>query len=164
MSKVCSKCKREYSSTLEFFYKEKRVKDGLTSWCKGCYKEYTKQWSEKNWDYYKKRREKNRGKIKEYKKKWHKNNPDYSKKYHLKRNFGLTLKTYKKMFIKQKGRCGICGRHQSEFKKDLTVHHIHKTNEVRGLLCSNCNRALGLLKHNPFILIKSIKYLKKSKK
>lgn len=35
MIKTCSKCKKEYPATLEFFYKAK-LKDGFRSGCKSC--------------------------------------------------------------------------------------------------------------------------------
>ena len=42
----------------------------------------------------------------------------------------------------QKGKCGICKRHQRKFKKRLSVDHNHKTGFIRGLLCHYCNSKL----------------------
>lgn len=42
----------------------------------------------------------------------------------------------------------------------LVVDHDHNTGVVRGLLCHNCNRALGLLQDNPETLEVAIAYLK----
>lgn len=42
----------------------------------------------------------------------------------------------------------------------LVVDHNHETGKVRGLLCHNCNRALGLFKDNPSVLQKTFEYLK----
>lgn len=39
----CSCCKKYYPADLEFFYKEKKSKWGLHSWCKACYEENPKQ-------------------------------------------------------------------------------------------------------------------------
>ena len=39
--KTCTKCKKEFPATTEFFYKTKNVKCGLISRCKSCHKEQT---------------------------------------------------------------------------------------------------------------------------
>ncbi len=41
----------------------------------------------------------------------------------------------------------------------LMVDHDHTTGEVRGLLCHNCNRAIGLLREDPERLRRAIEYL-----
>lgn len=69
--------------------------------------------------------------------------PEKSRNAHLKRTYGITTDDYNSMFAKQEGHCLGCDRHQSELKQKLHVDHCHKTNEVRGLLCFNCNQALG---------------------
>jgi hypothetical protein len=38
--------------------------------------------------------------------------------------------------------CAICKRHESGFKKRLSVDHNHKSGQVRGLLCYYCNKFL----------------------
>lgn len=80
-------------------------------------------------------------------------------KYHLKRRYGMSLDGYQYMYNKQKGECLICG----SFQKELNVDHDHVTQDVRGLLCPNCNLGLGHFKDNPILLIKAAKYLKESK-
>lgn len=44
-------------------------------------------------------------------------------------------------------------------KSKLVVDHCHDTGIVRGLLCHNCNRALGLFKDKIEVLKNAIKYL-----
>ena len=60
--------------------------------------------------------------------------------------------------------CAICGKSNFPMKSIssgcLVVDHNHKTNKVRGLLCHNCNRALGLLQDNTETLENAINYLK----
>lgn len=75
------------------------------------------------------------------------------------RNFNITLDDYNKIFVDQEGCCAICKSHQSEFKLSLSVDHCHETGKIRGLLCGNCNMALGLLKDNILNLEEAIKYL-----
>ena len=43
----------------------------------------------------------------------------------------------------------------------LCVDHHHFTNEVRGLLCQRCNRAIGLLGDDPTVIRSAINYLTK---
>lgn len=76
----------------------------------------------------------------------------------LKQRYGISEKDYNGMLTAQKGRCGICG----EYRK-LSVDHNHTTKKVRGLLCSNCNAALGLFVESPLILRRAIDYLTKYK-
>lgn len=54
--------------------------------------------------------------------------------------FGLTLKEWDVIFTWQNGRCFICGKVS---KRRLHTDHDHKTGLCRGLLCPQCNRALG---------------------
>jgi len=61
---------------------------------------------------------------------------------HLKK-YGLTLHDYYSLLKKQNMCCAICGKHQKDFNRLLSVDHDHKTGEIRGLLCSNCNSGLG---------------------
>ena len=48
MSKVCTKCKKELLATKEYFYIEKRTKDGLWSQCKKCWRKHLKKYSQKH--------------------------------------------------------------------------------------------------------------------
>ena len=43
----------------------------------------------------------------------------------------------------------------------LVVDHDHKTGAVRGLLCHNCNRALGLLQDSKENLMNCLSYLER---
>ncbi|HEX4851715.1 MAG TPA: endonuclease VII domain-containing protein, partial [Puia sp.] len=55
--------------------------------------------------------------------------------------YGVTPEKYNELFEFQRGRCAICGKHQSELKRKLFVDHNHETGKVRGLLCFKCNTA-----------------------
>ena len=59
-----------------------------------------------------------------------------------------------------KNRCEICGKTSIENKKALSVDHCHKTGKIRGVLCQNCNFAIGLLNDSVNLLNKAIVYLK----
>lgn len=97
------------------------------------------------------------GKIAEHKDR----NKRYSKtgfEKHLIQRYGISANDYNDIFSHQKGVCAICWRKQST---KLHVDHCHTTGVVRGLLCGNCNRALGLMKDNVDFLSKAIIYLQK---
>lgn len=66
----------------------------------------------------------------------------------LKHNYGIGIEDFDCLSEMQKGLCGGCHAHQSQFKKRFSVDHDHKTNRIRGLLCSNCNTAIGLVYDN----------------
>jgi len=70
------------------------------------------------------------------------------------------MKNYKKIITNN---CQICG---IKFKKDnknnsrtRTIDHEHSTNKFRGILCSNCNRAIGLFYDNIESLKRATEYL-----
>ena len=60
--------------------------------------------------------------------------------YNLKRKYGITVEQYNQMLKNQNHCCAVCDRHEDEFKIKLAVDHNHVTGEIRGLLCSHCNR------------------------
>lgn len=79
---------------------------------------------------------------------------------YLKRNYGIDLDTYYGLLRVQDNKCGICKGEGFTMAKHhelkLVVDHDHETGKVRGLLCHNCNRALGLLKDDKKALLRAI--------
>jgi len=124
-----------------------RTTDGR---CKSCRTEYL------NSDKYKKNH-------KAYYKKWVQENKEHYDKtvrsWNFKRDFGITIDDYTKMFNNQNGLCAVCNRSQTNCVKKLAVDHDHKTGKIRALLCANCNLTLGLVHDDPEILKKLISYL-----
>lgn len=88
-----------------------------------------------------------------------KDHPEKSKNWEYLRVYGISLTDYETMFSNQKGCCAICGRHQKDLKVTLCVDHNHQTKVVRGLLCLNCNRMLGLIHESRETLASAIIYL-----
>lgn len=66
---------------------------------------------------------------------------------HLIGKYGLTASDKAQMYQEQNEECAIC--FLSIPLAEIHVDHCHKTGRVRGLLCSACNKALGLLKDDP---------------
>jgi hypothetical protein len=86
-----------------------------------------------------------------------------SRKTNLAR-YGLTLDDYNAMLAAQGGVCAVCG--QPETSRDgggrlrsLAVDHCHETGLVRGLLCMQHNRALGLFGDDPALLRAALDYM-----
>lgn len=77
-----------------------------------------------------------------------------ARKTHLKNRYGLTDEEVKELEDKQNNMCAICSRETS-----LEVDHSHVTGRVRGMLCSTCNKGLGLFKDNPNYIERAIMYL-----
>ena len=73
--------------------------------------------------------------------------------------YGLSESEYMSLIKNQNNLCAICGKRDEN--KVLCVDHDHKTGEVRGLLCGNCNIGLGNLKDNIQILQSAIAYLQR---
>lgn len=87
---------------------------------------------------------------------WKQLNPESFKAYQVKCVKGLTPNQIQDLVHKQLGKCLIC----NEFFKSIPcVDHNHKTGTIRGLLCRECNAALGLFKESIYSLIKAIDYL-----
>lgn len=79
----------------------------------------------------------------------------------LKKTFGVNYNQYQIMLEQQQHRCFICGEKEIASGRILSVDHDHETGRVRGLLCTNCNTALGKLKDNVTFLEKAILYLQR---
>ena len=78
----------------------------------------------------------------------------------LKNRFGMTVEEYDAMVAAQGGACAICKQPETAAGKTrLSVDHCHESGEVRGLLCSRCNNAIGLLMDNPEYCLAAASYL-----
>lgn len=77
-----------------------------------------------------------------------------------KRKYGITLDEYNTMLKQQNKRCAICSIHSDDLNIKLCVDHCHDTGTVRGLLCSMCNRAIGFLSDDAYLLEKAARYLR----
>lgn len=75
------------------------------------------------------------------------------------KKFGMTPESHAAMLAAQGGVCLICKNPQPS-RRALAVDHCHTTKRVRGLLCSNCNTAIGLLKDDVRLLESAIAYLR----
>ena len=93
---------------------------------------------------------------------YHKNKANKRNKLYLTR-YGISLEQYNELLEKQDNKCAICLVSQSDLSRRLDVDHNHITGEIRGLLCSSCNVAIGKLNVDSGneLLYAAIKYLVK---
>ena len=80
------------------------------------------------------------------------------------KNSGLEMDfgKYEDLKQKQNGRCAICGRTPEETgqkKRELAVDHAHESKVIRGLLCMDCNTAIGKLGHDPVRIRNAAEYI-----
>ena len=81
------------------------------------------------------------------------------------RKKGVDATRYQEMLREQGGVCAICAQPErapdkaSGKTKDLAIDHDHVTGAIRALLCSNCNRGLGLFNDDDALLAKAQAYV-----
>ncbi|KOV22118.1 endonuclease VII [Streptomyces sp. XY152] len=73
---------------------------------------------------------------------------------HLKRHYGLAEAGRDAMVDSRMGLCVICPKAPA-----IHVDHCHKTGKVRGVLCFNCNSAIGKLGDDPDAVRRAAAYL-----
>lgn len=140
-TKKCPKCLQD--RLLTEYQKNKASKDGLQFHCKSCRKTIDSRDKKRLYD----------------KERYHNNRDDYLDQYYF-RTYGINLSDYNKLLQEQNNSCAICGCLCSSGKR-LAVDHDHATGKVRGLLCGNCNLALGKFQDSISLLNTAIGYLTK---
>jgi hypothetical protein len=127
-------------------------------------------------------------KNKDYFKKWHEAHPEFTqsrtqklgllRRTHsptreriqgnrLKSLYGLSRAEYQQKLTEQNGVCAICNKPERRKTPEglvwsMCVDHKHDdVKQVRGLLCADCNAAIGLFKEDSSILTSAIAYLAK---
>jgi len=140
-TKRCTVCEQEVP--VELFYKRAASEDNLAYRCKPCDKLAGQKYRKLN-------KEKDR-----QSRKWER----------VRRLYGLTEASYLNLWEAQGGKCKVCsqalkeGWTKNHDKHRAVVDHCHTTGKVRGLLCTMCNKGVGLLGDNSEGLYKAYEYL-----
>ncbi|MHA2400343.1 MAG: endonuclease domain-containing protein [Promethearchaeota archaeon] len=135
-TKICPKCKRILPATPVYFYRRKRAKLGLDSYCKECLRIY-----------YTIRSIKRRYGI----------SKNQFEQILRKQNDSCAICGQKFVDLFHPHNKESFTYHASAPRVD----HNHKTGEIRGLLCDRCNLLIGEAHENTLVLANAIKYLKK---
>lgn len=164
-SKACSYCGTV--KPLSEYHNQTKAKDGKQHRCKTCAKELASKWYRENkdraYETTKARRARNPDAYKAYMRTYYK---EVRRGRDITR-FGITPEDYERMLADQGSRCAICGTSETGKHAVFHIDHDHRCCDrngscgecVRGLLCNNCNGALGLFKDDPDILRRAIEYL-----
>lgn len=87
----------------------------------------------------------------------------YRMSHHRERTFGVSNEVFERMKAEQGGVCAICHLqepgHRNGVRKELAIDHDWATGQVRKLLCSRCNSAIGLMKDSASRLLAAAEYL-----
>lgn len=180
-TKECTKCHE--IKPLSGFAADHRGGNGYLHVCRACKAAYIKAYFAANPDQREKARKRKQKwradpvnreyeNAKQYQR-WRDNPENFaraSRKHLYKKKYGRSIEDYERIIEEQGGGCAICGG-GSEIKQhrffqwdhdhtccpdEITCHKC-----VRGLLCTNCNTALGGFKDDPNILRAAIAYLEK---
>lgn len=145
-TKVCTKCFKALSATQEFFHYHPNGVYQLYPTCKTCETKRRFKFREEYPERY------------EYQK----------RKSHLWQTYKMTMDQYDRLVKEQGGVCAACQRICSIYGR-LSVDHDHNCCPgadscgkcIRGLLCADCNHALGNVKDNIGTLQGLILYLER---
>lgn len=164
MEKKCTRCLE--TKSLEEFAKSKQVKSGYGAWCKTCSREVKREsnarvkaadpdvWIERRRAYVRTYRERHPDRVKEQ-----------ERRRNLRQYYGITIEQYEALLSDQNGKCAGCQTRPDS--KRFAVDHDHKCCPgrkscgkcIRGLLCSRCNTALGLMNEDKQIIVRLLTYM-----
>ena len=154
--RICSNC--SLKKQINEFYKQDTCKFGIRPECKDC---TCKKRKERHKNLSKERKMEIKKQMSEYSKEYiktehgQKTRKNNHRKYHLQSTYGITIEIYDNLCKNQNNKCLICKREEK-----LYIDHDHKTGQIRGLLCNNCNTGIGQFKESIDNLESAIKYLK----
>lgn len=105
----------------------------------------------------------NKAKVTASTEKWRKDNPETHariKERAQAKSYGLTVERYRE--LRAKTHCDICAEAFTS-AKHRHIDHCHDSKKVRGVLCSKCNLAIGMMRDNPTYLRLAADYIERAK-
>ena len=138
-SKTCTDC-GEIKLLSDFRSRGGKMSHLYKSHCNTCLYKSHRSWVDKNQD-----------RVAEYREK----DPWTLSKRCARR--GITPEQLVDRYERQEGCCAICRTEVSLI--DSAIDHNHDNGEFRGILCKQCNRALGMFKDSADVLKNAIEYL-----
>lgn len=163
--KKCTACGEPKS--IDDFHNDKNRRDSKAYICKPCMKAHVVTWGRSPRG--KEKAKVNRRKYRVSKKGKSKEKAFTQKPEQVRKTFavvigrhGIDVEDWARLYEKQRHRCAVCLCPLGIDRK-THVDHCRKTGRVRGLLCFNCNGALGQVKDSIAVLESLIFYLEKTK-
>lgn len=83
---------------------------------------------------------------------------EYSRDMALRRMYGTSLEEFNTLLNNQNNCCKICTKKYINGEK-FVIDHCHSSGKIRGILCNECNAAIGRLSDNPKLLKVAKEYL-----
>jgi hypothetical protein len=175
--KTCTKCNKIKSHSE--FHKKSQVSDGYAYHCKQCVKQYDDQEHNPKRVFAPKEKDGlfHCRKCEQYleKESFTPSNMSYCKdcfktevQTRNMKNYGLTIEKFNELSGKQNHLCAICKKPEQNNRR-LCIDHDHSCCPgrkscgkcVRGLICTKCNKTLGMANDNVSLLQDMIDYLQK---
>ncbi len=133
--KVCTRC--DTKKTMGQFHRWSLSPDGRKGYCITCASAINRRY-----------RAENRAAVLQR-----------SKEKHYREEYGVTLAEKEIMFDQQGKICAGCGSSTPRHNHGWSLDHDHTNGKLRGVLCSPCNTALGMVRDNVETLQKLVVYL-----
>ena len=142
MKILCRVCRKRKSS--KQFAKNRARPTGRQYRCRECASDYSRNRYANDPEYRVRQAERLRKRNKRF--------PDYMKEYNFKYLYGLSLENHGHLLDAFENSCFICGG-----SSHLCIDH--KEGIIRGILCRQCNLAIGQFSDDAYLLERAIIYL-----
>lgn len=81
-----------------------------------------------------------------------------SRRWTIRTKYGISEEQFDRILANQEGQCRVCWT--LLYPANTNIDHDHKSGRVRGLLCFNCNVAIGHFRDNPALMERAAGYIR----